>query len=404
MLRVRTRDARKVVAGTYRTRYSTITSSGLHGSYQKTTDVVGHRELDNQFLSDRQTRLFGTLDGQTHNGERVWSHYPLWGLANRPMPSISYTKPNFQQLAPLWLGSLTPHAQAISIPAFVGEAKDLPSLLTQFPQLILDWGRRRLSKNASTAAKASKLLADYGGDAGSLYLGYQFGWSPLMRDLASMLGILKAVKRNIEMLERLRSGRTIKRSLRLPPQKTVSDLGYVTLESSGTIIRALVTRVSQNVQWVSTRWEPLFPGMYQRMSDEDLLAKALREATGFTPGALLDTWWELLPWSWLIDWFGKVQGHLALGTRNTYLVRCVSFCWMCTAQVHEYFAKLPMNEGLRYSGQDLLHRITKERVPLAPTVVSPNDPSHPSLPVLSGGQMGILAALLAQAGSSIKRL
>lgn len=403
--RIRSRDFRKLVQGrVIRTGIYDLPREYLRGTSQTTTDVIGNLDGDNPFNSDTSNRQFMTIDGMNPEGSRAYVNCPLLGVAGYKIPSTTegLSLPNTSAMTPIWLGLLTPQAEALSVPQFLGEMKDIPAMLTQVPDLMRFWGRMLLSKNAATASRGAKLLRDFGGDAGGAYLGYRFGWAPLMRDLAEILGVQAAIMANLNMLMRLRKGRSIKRSLRLAPQIINIDRGTVVLESQNVVIRARVTQVNSCKHWVTSRWEPLFPGYYRRLPDQALWNSAVRSALGLTPGGALDTWWELLPWSWLIDWFARVQAQLARFTKNNWLLRCTSLCYMRTSQVHVYFALAPSEPWAKLTGKNLLHRKVKLRVPLGIAQPSPSDPSPPALPALSGSQMGILSALAAQKAKGIR--
>jgi hypothetical protein len=405
--RYRTLDSRKAVSGTYRLNGVVSTPLvGLRGMLQTCEDQVGDWDEDNPLIIDRQSRSFACLDGEKPSLKTVkdvLNHLPILGVALRSFPSTvdGLTTPNLAAMAPIWLGQMTPQARALSLPTFVGELPDLPSLITQIPGLIRHWGRRRGLPRCS--ADAARALRDGIGDSGSAYLGAKFGWSPFLRDLAEMLGILEAIRANMEMLMRLRSGRSIKRSLRLAPQIVNKDRGTQVLSSTLSTVRARVTQVNSCVHWVTSRWEPLFPGQFRYRNDDDLWREACRTAVGITPGGAVDAWWELLPWSWLVDWFAKVAAWMARFTRNSFLLKCTSFCYMRTSQVHVYFAMNPTDPWVKVSPeQNLLHRVKKERFLLGITERPSNDPSPPALPVLSDGQMGILGALLAQKAKGLR--
>lgn len=393
--RTRVMDSRKQIVGSYV--YNTVPTvrTGARGTLTTTKDEIGERDQDNPFNLDRQTRLFSVVDG-TNGGNFTFDHFPLQGVVLRGFPSTSYglTLPNYAAMAPIWVGQMTPRAQALNVPAFVGELPDLPSMITQIPDLVRHWGRRRI--NPRTAASAAGILRDGVGDVGSAFLGWKFGWSPLLRDLMQMLGMMNAIKANIEMLQRLRAGRSIKRSVRLAPQLVCTDMGDLVLHSARTWIVARVTRVNTLRHWVTSRWEPLFPWVFRRMTDSDIWEDAYRSATGLTVGGAIEAWWELLPWSWLADWFMHIQDQMARFVKNGWLLRCTSLCYMRTTEVHEYFALKPVEAWVKVKGQNLLHRTVKERFPLTIAQLPPDDPSPPALPALSGSQMEILGALLAQ--------
>jgi hypothetical protein len=304
-----------------------------------------------------------------------------------------------------------PQKPAINLPAFLGESADIPSMLADIPRLIFGQGRRLLSAAGRGAHTYSpKILLDpraiqraarrSASEAGSQYVGLQFGWKPLIGDLTRMLELQRALAQQLGFLLRLKQGRSVKRRVSLPTVSRTAT-SYVTAESQFRLLHAHVTDVYRSISWITARWAPtvLTDYLIPDLSDaKGLTALAARLATGMTRMGLMQAWWELLPWSWLIDWWFNL-GRLLAVVGNSLALQLVSLCYMRTSYVTRYYAYSDLPEWITLSGgPDALRHVRKMRKDLRPYLVL-TPPPPISLPLFSGRQMGILGGLLAQAQS-----
>lgn len=188
------------------------------------------------------------------------------------------TKPDFSPLQPL------------------AEARELPKLLRN---LNMDYLRRVF--HPSNRVKLKTL--------GELHLANQFGWKPVWSDIASYLKAERGKQKRANQLIR-DAGRPVRRRGDLFNQETdvttVSDAAF-----SGGFSPALVsqcfkggTRTVQRKRsfdkaWYSGRfkyWLP--PGPGSPVEYRKKLESALAFNTQLTPTLA----WNLIPWTWLIDW------------------------------------------------------------------------------------------------------
>lgn len=152
------------------------------------------------------------------------------------------------------------------------------------------------------------------GRVGGANLGYQFGLAPIIQDVRGLSGMQKQIADRADELLRAERQGGIKRTVVVDAgSNQESRLTY--LQTDGLFIR-------ENVQWwtgetvkVHARWVP--DGSYAPLSQSNreyvLMRRALRALTGGTiDGA---TAWELIPWSWLVDYFGNV-GEYFQASRN----------------------------------------------------------------------------------------
>lgn len=154
--------------------------------------------------------------------------------------------------------------------------------------------------------------------AGQDYLNIEFGWKPLVSDITKTIRALKKASAVIRQFER-DSGRVVRRRFALPAITSTSERSLdpysanygAPLENYGLTRRGSIQLVS------STEVSNWFSGTftYYVATDSSVLAKLERFeqlgnkllGTRLTPDVL----WELMPWSWLIDWFTSVGDSLA---------------------------------------------------------------------------------------------
>lgn len=155
----------------------------------------------------------------------------------------------------------------------------VPSLLSGFRAL-----RRKRKQIGKQTAK----------DLASSHLAYSFGLAPLIRDIGSFLDIRGAVRKRIKELER-RSGHTVRISARTPVQSKISTSSYTPYSGGGGIHTAITTWESEVQGVVSARVSGIF------VDDLSTRIQLVSSALGIT--SPLTAAWELIPFSFVIDWF-----------------------------------------------------------------------------------------------------
>lgn len=184
------------------------------------------------------------------------------------------------EIATKVLASTNPSKAHVDLPTYVAELKDIPQLLQREGRLI-----RRL---ATTNLK------------------YQFGIAPLVKDIVGMLDFSDQVqKRTQELAKMYTSGIRRKRNV---SSGHLSQGPWVLTENSEYV--GMVTQNFSVKQWAYVKWYPTTKGV---PTLSEMRAQARRAVMGLTVD--LSTLWELMPWSWFIDYFGNVGEYLQ-ATRN----------------------------------------------------------------------------------------
>lgn len=146
------------------------------------------------------------------------------------------------------------------------------------------------------------------------YLNAQFGWVPLVNDVAKFAKSMVDADTILRQYER-NAGRDVRRTYRFPTRKTQSevvfpDTGAVCNCSSAhnvpnapfgiSRIRSRTTTVSK---WFSGAFTYHLPSGYDSRNEMERLALQAKVVHGLT--LTPDTLWELAPWSWAVDWFSN---------------------------------------------------------------------------------------------------
>lgn len=146
-------------------------------------------------------------------------------------------------------------------------------------------------------------------NAGSNYLAVEFGWKPFLRDLRTFWSSLRRLDQQLDRL-RKENGKWIRRRRTLvetsesgvvpdPTHKLVNVTSYV--DNPKTWVEwKRTTKV-----WCVGRFRYYIPGL------DDTSYKGTIEAISHIYGVRLtpSLVYELLPWSWLVDWFSNL-GHI----------------------------------------------------------------------------------------------
>lgn len=323
-------------------------------------DVVGNRNAANPLGLESYDVSFKTIDAIGHNG---W--YTYQGMSANPffVDEKVYEPigiPQWQELCTLLRERTNPSNPAVDLPLFFAELRD-------FPRMIYLGGRSLIEKAASGN------------------LAYHFGWKPFLGDLQKLLEFNRLVEvKMLELLALQENGLNRQINLRRGHHTKV-DRGKTLLADIGLGVSYDVVTYFEYRCWGSIIWKPNFDYI---TDSEALRKKAHGIVSGISKGNLPVTAWNLIPWSWLLDWFVDIDGYLK-ATNNEVATVPENACVMRNTTIHSYLGNencyLGNLTGTSGDGRATFNR--KERfVCGTPVPVA-------SLPFLTGRQWSILGSL-----------
>jgi len=258
---------------------------------------------------------------------------------------------------------------------------DLLQDLVDVPRMLKDAGdflKKRHRKVPITAK-----------DIANQHLAFLFGWLPLIQDVKDLLNVNQYVQTRLGELERLYSDQGLKRRLKLGRWANTTGGNVVVNSDSLCFITCRNSKTTVSNRWGSVRWKVLpqytFPGY--RPEHALLLQEAKKVVSGFTVAGLFEGAWDLLPWSFLVDWGVNVKDYV-LQYANQIPAYPTDMCVMTETSTFESWSKVSVPKGYTYSpGYSSV--VTKERY-----VGSGTLSAH--IPMLDMGRLSILGSLAIQ--------
>lgn len=274
---------------------------------------------------------------------------------------------------PLFAAS-NPYRANILVPAFLAELRDLP-------KMIYDLGRLKLNRKPIFHSPA---------DLAKAWVGANFGWAPLIGDLVKLADFhLKTEKREKEF-DRLYSSAGLVRRVQLgndvisPPGKE-----FYWGQQSGSW-PMLATGTGSTKVWGVVRYRPAQSpsGSPTRRPAPVELRRIL---AGLSRDGVTASAWELIPWSWLIDYVYDIGGALKANSGQRFLTierACimvqtnVQYTHVADIKIDAYGRRLILTPGK-------LDFEWKQRTPVSGPSIFPT----PHVAELSAAQLSILGSL-----------
>lgn len=342
--------------------------------YKTCTDVVGNRKGVNPFFAETTWSNPVWIDGKS--GSHTYQKVPLLGCNVIPAHLITHglTTTQLNQFGVSAVAKTNPNAPSVGIPTFVGELKELPSLIKSF-------GLKHLKRISQYTTGYS-----FAKEAANRHLQWRWGVKPMISDLRKMVDFASAVEKRMRWFERLSTGAPLHRRCELDKgtQCTVST-GYV--YSNGCLINCRFVTVTKFRTWGSAQWHISDPLRFPFTHDARLL-EARRIVSGMNPQAMTLTAWELMPWSWFIDWFTGF-GNLLGAIQNHVSVQHTKLCVMKKTETDKVGYIISQNGSVKITGSIGSGRITKQRY----VVTNPNPVTISVLPLIESDKWSILGSL-----------
>lgn len=221
---------------------------------------------------------------------------------------------------------------------------------------------------------------------GSNYLRLEFGIKPLLRDIQSLFQAEELIQQRFQRLKKMRDNpnKAESHKMRLwqgTASATVNDF----LIHNGESVTGNVARTTCHNTWGWITWTPSKQN-YLPANDEELRALAKKTALGINLANVLSTAWELIPFSWLADYFSSVGDYL-VANQNVVGATISNCCIMDHIRTTESVQLAYVYPGLKGSSGAYVYE-TKQRTPTFPSLQA-------HLPIFTSGQIAILGALAA---------
>nr|UJQ85131.1 MAG: hypothetical protein 1 [Leviviridae sp.] len=264
------------------------------------------------------------------------------------------------------MATINPYRPQVDLPLFLFEFREFPRLL------------RGLGLVLSGRYKAS--------DVAGGYLAYNFGWKPLISDLAALIDLGGSIAKARRDLQNAAQGGRVSRSLGSMSSHSLLSPYQYALGTAGTYTLSRIQNTTVK-GWCTARvhlTEPL------PTAGDELQELFKRTAFGLNlrPAML----WDAIPWSWLIDYFTNI-GDLMEARGGYSLWRFTElFVMVKTSRSVKIGGALNSVGSMTYTGGEMNYT-RKER-----SYVGSNPNVGLGLsPLLSDYQAGILGSLLTAA-------
>lgn len=373
VVRNRTRNATIGVRGVCRNTSGTVLCdlTATIGRQEACGDVSPGWGVDNPFTSTKRENQRWIIDG-THvhpvtGGRRLFQGCPTTaGWLEPPLfdtwfvPSLDIIDLN--NYAWQALADTNPNGSEVNLPSFIAEMRDLPSL-------VKGWGGSLLRKVAQG------------------HLSWRWAIKPMVNDFRKMLDFTSALDKRMAMFDHLSKGNSMKFRTSLGSDSySTAWVNSVIHSASGATINGQRRDTHSYNMWATTRWKSSPSYAWPKRRD-DVRKLAYTTLYGLNGAGALAAAWELLPWSWLIDWFGGF-GDIIAASNNTIPMSHSGVCVM---------RHLVSRRDYRISTPDFLPLIRgqqfESRTEKARRVANPFLPFQVMLPLCSKAKWSILGSL-----------
>lgn len=334
------------------------------------TDEYTSPGIDHPFTLNRTSRLYGTSNGRVSGAYRV-TGWPYGGNINHG--TVGSVLPTTNDTFLRHKAASNPSVPRVDLSVFLYELKDLPGMLYEggIKRLLGLSGPTRNRPGSNSVAAVN------------------FGWDPLLRDLASMVNIVPMIDQRFQQLKSTHGVPGWS-----PKAKTWNDVrllaNSVVYPFSGYMgaYRIELGATTTARRWASLRWRAN-PANFPE-TDDELYSKARDLVLGRSQGLTLSSIWEAMPWSWFVDYFTNI-GDLLKSSRNAIGCYTSNQCVMTTTETRVWFNRVISNPYLdaTFALADP-HRVTKERV-----VIGSLSFPELRLPILSARQVLTLSSIFA---------
>jgi hypothetical protein len=219
------------------------------------------------------------------------------------------------------------------------------------------------------------------------YLGVKFGWLPLIKDVQDLLDLGMHIHRRANELHNFYANNGMERRLSLQSDNAAAQTGTTPIETNVVLkMSARSSTTTSRRRWATCRWKPtVLPPFYP--SDAEIIRQAKRISLGLTADALYAGAWDVLPWTWLINWFTNF-GDFAKSHSNTVPATCSIVNVMTQTETHRVYSVDSITSG--FTGGDAQFDLIDKVRFVGLGSVSAN------IPFIGVSRLSILSALFVQ--------
>ena len=376
-MQVRNRLKVEVYTGSRTERFgSHVTNTRSYESvHESCEDVTGEDAGDNQPLYiERYERSGGLINGVSASALTgyIWNGYPCayvtdaYTVSHLSIPG----QPSDGSLATSFLARTQPYAAKTQLWEYADELAGYGSL-----------AQRKFGERLGLLRKvAPPQTWRHLKFAARLNLLYQFGIRPLISDIETLLSFQQAVDRRVDQIKRVYGPRGYRRTADLWSGSNVATVSNQIIQSQGSTLTARINKSTSVHVRGHVRWRALFPvqksdAQLRRMARQSLLG------TDFDPY----TAWELMPWSWLSDYFLNL-GNLVKAAKNMTTITHDAVRIIEHRRTRTFSSNHSLGGGsVTCTPMNIVHE-TKKRTLAVPTLNAQES-------ILTDGQLSILGSL-----------
>lgn len=328
-------------------------------------DTIGNKQGVNMLDLSIQRPVIGSYTGRTQEYTCTDYYFSRW-LEPLTVPN----QPSDASVVTSGLARTNPSRPYVDPGLLIQDLKDLP-------QMLLDIGTYIKSKDKRPSAK---MVANG-------YLSWNFGWMPLVGDLVKLVQFQTAVEKRKAELQSLRTKglhRTYTAFTGTWPWKFES---YFPVFYGGCPYWEFVYETTTK-KWMSVDYKLSAPPPPMDASGLDETARNLVGGMNLSASTL----WDLMPWSWMIDWFSNV-GDILAATRNVLGTETSNICVM-THTTTQLKKVTRLDNGPWHGNFKVAPGANSEFKKRSVGFFGPS--LELKLPFLDGGQLSILSALAVQ--------
>lgn len=195
-----------------------------------------------------------------------------------PLPDM----PSNSWCATECLVKTNPNREEVSVPLFLYEIREIPSLIKKF-------GDKALSKDGADAL-----------------LRWEFGLKPMISDIIKFASFSHMFNKRMKEIRRLNE-RGLRRTIHHGSWSESQHYSGNLHSNGATFLGKPMTKTTTAEKWSYVKWTPDRDTL--DMDPSEMMWKVLRVVYGLS----VDTQflWNAIPWSWLVDWGTNMGDYLA---------------------------------------------------------------------------------------------